>query len=194
MRLTEFISEDGGGKQPPTMAVKVGGPPAAASAWQPDQTLPAGWLQVWRGDARTGNIETLPLSFNPNAQMTKMLSAYKWARDRKLLPVIPPETWAALAMVEGRDDFGYNGLVLDNRPQQQKFLDRVMQAGMTDYLSKYWIAFLHEKLATAERLSMPFYRVWNGSSKYQARFDAQAKALQHPKNEPFLNWFKEQLS
>jgi hypothetical protein len=194
MRSTEFISEDGSGKQSRSLPVKVGGPSTDALAWQPGQTVPAGWLQAWRGNARTGTIETLPLSFNPNAQMTNLLSAYKWARDRKLLPVIPPETWAALAMVEGREDFGYNGLVLDNRPQQQKFLDQVMQAGMTDFLSKYWIVFLQEKLATAKRLSMPFYRVWNGSSIYQARFDAQVKALQHPKNEPFLNWFKQQLA
>jgi len=184
MRSCEFISE--GGQATPALP--------NARRWEPDQSLPAGWLQVWRGDARTGNIETLPLSFNPNAHMTKMLSAYKWARDRQLLPVISPETWAMLAMVEGREDFGYNGLVLDNRPQQRKFLDQVTQAGMTDYLSQYWIAFLHEKLATAQRLGLPFYRVWNGSSIYQSRFDAQAKALQHPKNEPFLNWFKQQLA
>ena len=184
MRALEFVTE--GGQSVP--------PQGVARAWAPDQPVPAGWLQAWRGDARTGTIETLPLSFNPNTQMTKMLSAYKWARDKKLLPVISPETWAALAMVEGREDFGYNGLVIDGRPQQRKFLDQVMQAGMTDYLSQYWIVFLHEKLATAKRLSMPFYRVWNGSSIYQARFDAQAKALQHPKNEPFLNWFKQQLA
>jgi hypothetical protein len=184
MRSLEFIAE--GGQSDPG--------PTDARRWTPNQTLPAGWLQAWRGDARTGTIETLPLSFNPNAQMTKLISAYKWARDRKLLPVIPPEIWAALAMVEGREDFGYNGLVLDNRPQQQKFLDQVTQAGMTDYLSQYWIAFLHEKLAAAQRLGIPFYRVWNGSSMYQARFDAQEKALKNPKNEPFLNWFKEQLA
>jgi hypothetical protein len=184
MRALEFVTE--GGQAVP--------PQGVARAWAPDQPVPTGWLQAWRGDARTGTIETLPLSFNPNTQMTKMLSAYKWARDRKLLPVISPETWAALAMVEGREDFGYNGLVIDGRPQQRKFLDQVMQAGMTDYLSQYWIVFLHEKLATAKRLSMPFYRVWNGSSIYQARFDAQAKALQDPKNEPFLNWFKQQLA
>ena len=183
MRSQEFVTE--GGKAEPG--------PTDARRWAPDQPLPAGWLQAWRGDARTGNIETLPLSFNPNG-MTKMLSAYKWARDHKLLPDISPETWAALAMVEGREDFGYNGLVLDNRPQQRKFLDQVTQAGMSDYLSQYWIVFLHEKLATAQRTGIPFYRVWNGSSIYQARFDAQAKALQHPKNEPFLNWFKQQLA
>ena len=184
MRSHEFVAE---GSQP--------GPGATdARRWAPGKTVPAGWLQAWRGDARTGAIETLPLSFNPNGHMTKMLSAYKWARDRKLLPVIPPEMWAALAMVEGREDFGYNGLVLDNRPQQRKFLDQVAQAGMTDYLNLYWIAFLHEKIATAQRLNIPFYRVWNGSSIYQARFDAQAKALENPKNEPFLNWFKEQLA
>jgi hypothetical protein len=183
MRATEFIAE--AGQAAPGLP--------NARRWEPDQSLPAGWLQAWRGDARTGNIETLPLSFNPNG-MTKMLSAYKWARDHKLLPDISPETWAALAMVEGREDFGYNGLVLDNRPQQRKFLDQVTQAGMSDYLSQYWIVFLHEKLATAQRTGIPFYRVWNGSSIYQARFDAQAKALQHPKNEPFLNWFKQQLA
>lgn len=184
MRATEFIAERG--QAAPLQGV--------ARAWAPDQPLPDGWLQAWRGDARTGTIETLPLSFNPNTQMTKMLSAYKWARDKKLLPVISPETWAMLAMVEGREDFGYNGLVLDNRPQQKKFSDQVVQAGMTDYLNLWWIVFLHEKLATAQRLGIPFYRVWNGSSIYQARFDAQAKALQNPKNEPFLNWFKQQLA
>jgi hypothetical protein len=97
-------------------------------------------------------------------------------------------------MVEGREDFGYNGLVLDNRPQLKKFSDKVVQAGMTDYLNLFWIVFLHDKIATAQRLNIPFYRVWNGSSIYQARFNAQEKALQNPKNEPFLNWFKEQLA
>ena len=198
MRSREFISEYVIGQQPPPVVLPPNynfmAPSSSNPAgWDPGQKVPAGWLQAWRGDARTGNIETLPLSFNPNS-MTKMLSAYKWARDHKLLPEISPETWAALAMVEGREDFGYNGLVLDNRPQQRKFLDQVTQAGMTDYLSQYWIAFLHEKLATAQRLGLPFYRVWNGSSIYQSRFDAQAKALQHPKNEPFLNWFKQQLA
>jgi len=184
MRLQEFVTE--GGQSVP--------PQGIARAWAPDQPLPAGWLQAWRGDARTGAIETLPLSFNPNTQMTKMLSAYKWARDQKLLPVISPETWAMLAMVEGREDFGYNGLVLDGRPQQRKFSDKVVQAGMTDYLNLFWIVFLHEKIATAQRLGLPFYRVWNGSSIYQARFDAQADALKNPKNKPFLDWFKQQLA
>ena len=184
MRATEFAAE--GGKSGPGLT--------DARRWAPDQPLPAGWLQAWRGDARTGNIETLPLSFNPNVHMTKLLSAYKWARDKKLLPVIPPEIWAQLALVEGREDFGYNGLVLDNRPQLKKFSDKVVQAGMTDYLNLFWIVFLHDKIATAQRLGIPFYRVWNGSSMYQARFDAQEKALQHPKNEPFLNWFKQQLA
>ena len=184
MRSLEFIVEGG----------QAGSGPTDARRWAPGQPVPAGWLQAWRGDARTGAIETLPLSFNPNGHMTKMLSAYKWARDQKLLPVIPPETWAMLAMVEGREDFGYNGLILDNRPQQRKFLDQVAQAGMTDYLTQYWIAFLHEKIATAQRTGIPFYRIWNGSSIYQARFDAQAKALQDPKNKPFLDWFKQQLA
>jgi hypothetical protein len=187
MRLREFIIEGGQvGQAEPG--------PTDARKWTPNKPAPAGWLQAWRGDARTGAVETLPLSFNPNGQLTKLLSAYKWARDRKLLPVISPETWAMLAMVEGREDFGYNGLVLDNRPQQRKFLGQVMQAGMTDYLNQYWITFLHEKLATAQRTGIPFYRVWNGSSIYQTRFDAQAKALQDPKNKPFLDWFKQQLA
>jgi hypothetical protein len=184
MRVQEFITEGNQTEPGPTDARK----------WAPNQPAPDGYLQVWKGDARTGAVETLPLSFNPNGQMTKLLSAYKWARDKKLLPVIPPETWAMLAMVEGREDFGYNGLVLDNRPQQRKFLDQVMQAGMTNYLSQYWIAFLHEKIATAKRTGLPFYRVWNGSSIYQARFEAQAKAIEHPKNKPFLDWFKQQLA
>ena len=184
MRSQEFVTE--GGKAEPG--------PTDARRWAPDQPLPAGWLQAWRGDARTGNIETLPLSFNPNAHMTKMLSAYKWARDKKLLPVIPPEIWAMLALVEGREDFGYNGLVIDGRSQQRKFMDQVVQAGMTDYLNLYWIVFLYEKLATAQRTGIPFYRVWNGSSMYQARFDAQADALKNPKNKPFLDWFKQQLA
>lgn len=184
MRSQEFVTE--GGKAEPG--------PTDARRWAPDRPLPDGWLQAWRGDARTGTIETLPLSFNPNVHMTKMLSAYKWARDKKLLPVIPPEIWAMLALVEGREDFGYNGLVLDGRPQQKKFSDTVVQAGMTDYLNLYWIVFLHEKLATAQRTGIPFYRVWNGSSMYQARFDAQADALKNPKNKPFLDWFKQQLA
>ena len=184
MRSTEFVIEGG----------KPGPGATDARSWSPNKPVPAVWLQAWRGDARTGTIETLPLSFNPSVHMTQLLSAYKWARDRKLLPVISPETWAQLALVEGREDFGYNGLVLDNRPQQRKFMDQVVQAGMTDYLKLYWIVFLHEKIATAQRLGIPFYRVWNGSSMYQARFDAQEKALQHPKNEPFLNWFKQQLA
>jgi len=184
MRAKEFVHEGGQAEPGPTDARK----------WSPNQPAPAGYLQAWKGDARTGAVETLPLSFNPNGQMSKLLSAYKWARDRKLLPVIPPEIWAMLAMVEGREDFGYNGLILDNRPQQQKFLDQLAQAGMADNLTQYWIAFLQEKIATARRTGIPFYRIWNGSSIYQARFDAQAKALQDPKNAPFLDWFKQQLA
>ena len=191
-----------------------------SGGWIPNSPVPAGWLQAWRGDARTGTIETLPHRFNPG-NMTKLLSAYKWARDRKLLPVIPPETWAALALVEGRDDFGYNearpsvppsepataptgpslgipGLPgykgKNTSPTLEKFAVKVKQAGMANETDAIWIAFLHDKLATAQRLGLPFYRVWNGSSIYQSRFDAQAKALQHPKNEPFLNWFKQQLA
>jgi hypothetical protein len=185
MRLRELIIEKSG--QASAMST-------AAQPWSPDKPVPAGWLQAWRGDARTGAIETLPLSFNPNVHMTHLLSAYKWARDKKLLPVISPETWAQIALVEGREDFGYNGLIIDGRPQQRKFMDQVAQAGMTDYLKQYWIVFLHEKIATAQRTGLPFYRVWNGSSIYQARFDAQAKALQDPKNKPFLDWFKQQLA
>ena len=116
MRSHEFVAE--GSKS---------GPGATdARRWAPDQPLPAGWLQAWRGDVRTGTIETLPLSFNPNGHMTKMLSAYKWARDQKLLPVIPPETWAMLAMVEGREDFGYNFTnkhIEDMKLNKPKYID-----------------------------------------------------------------------
>ena len=187
MRAKEFTSD-----------ISVGG------GWIPNSPLPAGWLQAWKGDARTGTIETLPLSFNPNAFMTKLLSAYKWARDKKLLPVISPETWAALAMVEGQENFGYNGVGLtrgepgykgfNTSPTLEKFVDKVKQAGMTNEADAVWIAFLYDKLMTAQRLGIPFYRAWNGSSTYQARFDAQIKALQNPKNEPFLDWFKQQLA
>jgi len=205
MRSHEFITEGG-------QAALF--PGSQSAAWIPNSSLPAGWLQAWRGDTRTGTIETLPHRFNP-ANMTKLLSAYKWARDQKLLPEISPETWAALALVEGREDFGYNAAFtsqppgmsefgfdfgpsgskgVNTSPALEKFIPRVEQAGMTDPGLAIWIAFLHDKLATAKRLGMPFYRAWNGSSIYQARFDAQAKALQNPKNEPFLNWFKQQLA
>ena len=212
MRSHEFVIEANRFAQQLAAGPWPGAPTPAA--WIPNSPLPAGWLQAWKGDARTGTIETLPHRFNPS-NMTKQLSAYKWARDRKLLPVIPPEIWAMLAMVEGREDFGYNGVSTsrppgkdefgfdfgpngskgDNTsPRLEKFAVKVEQAGMTDYADAIWIAFLYDKLATAQRLGIPFYRAWNGSSTYQARFDAQAKALQNPKNEPFLNWFKQQLA
>lgn len=76
--------------------------------WPAAKNAPAGSLIAYRGDTRTGKLETLPTLIRKET-VAQFLNAYKLCRDNKLLPSISPETWAALLLVEGRSDFGYNG-------------------------------------------------------------------------------------
>ena len=76
--------------------------------WPAAKNAPPGSLIAYRGDVRTGKLETLPTLIRKET-VAQFLNTYKVCRDNKLLPAISPETWAALLLVEGRSDFGYNG-------------------------------------------------------------------------------------
>ena len=109
MLLRELIQPSAAAPKPETsLSHPWPGYAEPEGTWPAAKNAPPGSLLAWRGDARTGQLETLPTLVNKNTA-SLYLKAYKLCKDQKLIPDIPAETWAALLMVEGRSDFGYNG-------------------------------------------------------------------------------------
>jgi hypothetical protein len=146
-----------------------------------------GKVPGYRGDARTKQVEPLAHDYDP-VDIKYYLSAYKWARDKGLMPTIPPEQWVMLLLVEGTEEFGTRGELKTNlSPNMQKFQDKLEKMGMTNIGQLSFCTTVMDKITTAKRLNIPFYQAWNGSKIYMDRWNMQAQAVKDPKNKPLLD-------
>lgn len=179
---------------------------------------------AWRPDLKSpGKLETLPIGWNEQARRVDRLSALSMddlrthaeaLRDAQALgysypkEVANPEFLAALALREGRGDYGNNTLNfygLSNKTAKGIFNE--LQKRGTDDRAAGFAAMMYEKAQDAKRLNKPFTEVWNGTGtfkdphtgkvgggKYYAKnFDAFRTAALHPKNASLVGLIKGSL-
>ena len=146
-----------------------------------------GKIPGYRADAKTKAVETLPHHYDP-VDVKYYLSAYKWARDKGLMPAIPAEQWVMLLLVEGTEEFGTRGEVVSSlSPAMQKFQAKLQQQGMVNQGQLSFCTTVMDKITTAQRKGIPFYQAWNSSKIYMDRWNIQAQAVKDPKNKPLLD-------
>jgi hypothetical protein len=146
-----------------------------------------GIVQGHRADPKTMTVEPQSHNYDP-IDIKYYLSAYKWARDKGLIPVITPEEWVMLLLVEGSEEFGARGEQAQNlSPAMKKFQANLEKQGMTNYGQLVFCTTVMDKITTARRLKIPLYQAWNGSKMYLNRYNAQALAVKDPKNKPLVD-------
>jgi hypothetical protein len=146
-----------------------------------------GIVPGYQADARTGKVETQSHDFDP-VDIKFYLSAYKWCRDQGLIPVITPEQWIMLLLVEGSEEFGTRPEVERSlSPAMQKFNQMLQQKGLVNYRQREFCVTVMDKLTTAKRLGIPLYQAWNGSKIYLDRYNIQALAAKDPKNKQLVD-------
>ena len=120
------------------------------------------------------------------------------AGEKYGVPQLPPEYLAALLLQEGRSDFGFNEMNMNN-PKARMIAEMLMQEGFDDTSAGFGGA-LYDKMQTAMRLKKPFSTVWNGTGvnmygqsgkQYTDKFGQGFGAVMHPKNAPLLGSIKE---
>ena len=145
-------------------------------------------------------VESMPTHFHAG-DMGKFLDTYKKAQQYGA-PVIPAEKLASMALIEGRDDFGYNGIYNYNNPRAKKLFDTLVDQG-ADKNSAGFAAAVLDKSEVAKRHKVPFETAWNGTGKsiwdktggdYASSVKKAEKVLEHPKNQPIYNFIKNKLS
>jgi len=146
-----------------------------------------GIVPGYQADARIGKVETQPHNFDP-VDIKYYLSAYKWCRDQGLIPVITPEQWIMLLLVEGTEDFGARPVGERSlSPAMQKFDQMLQQKGLVNMMQRSFCVTVMDKLTTAKRLGIPLYQAWNGSKIYLDRYNIQALAAKDPKNKQLVD-------
>lgn len=200
-------------------------------------------LQVYRADptGRFGGkdgLETLPTSFDPQSSgagwhsvpgQQKMVATagnpvnmYAYARElgrsaKYGVPQLSAVELAALALKEGRDDFGAN-MYDHNNPQLQALAKRLYPqqaddaldwyakhgsnaAGPTVYGAKLFPVAVADKMAVAKRLGIPFAEAWNGTGSngrstgadYARGYEHYLKAAANPKNKALVDFIQSAL-
>jgi hypothetical protein len=146
-----------------------------------------GIVPGYQADARTGKVETQSHNFDP-VDIKYYLSAYKWCRDQGLMPVITPEQWIMLLLVEGSEEFGTRQeQTYSLSPAMQKFDQMLQQKGLVNSGQRGFCVTVMDKLTTAKRLGIPLYQAWNGSKLYLDRYNIQALAVKDPKNKQMVD-------
>lgn len=151
------------------------------------------WIDVYRHDPKGKHggkegLETVPTKLNAD-----QLTAYaKALRDAKVFggKTITPEQLMTMALIEGRSDFGYDDVDVNNK-RATTLANKLIDAGHNADAAGF-AAAIDNKLRTADRLGIPFGVAWNGAGRgaggtgrdYQRRFDAAHNAgiYEHPKN------------
>ena len=133
-------------------------------------------------------LETQATNYNQ-----AMLQAYaKALRDAQYHggKTLTPEQLMTLALVEGRSDFGYNDLDVNDKRAKALAENLIAQGHNADAAG--FAAAVDNKMRTAERLGIPFTVAWNGTGRgvggtgrdYARRYDEAHNAgiYEHPKN------------
>ncbi len=142
-------------------------------------------------------IETVP-TYYPVAEVKPFLSAYKIAKNKFGVPDIGADRLAAMALAEGREDFGYNRFDRNN-PKVMELYENLKSMGIPDRAAGF-AAAIKEKSDVAQRLKIPFEKAWNGTgtSKYGKTGDdyvdrvrKNRKALQHKDNSQIREFMRQ---
>jgi len=178
-------------------------------------------LKFWRPgvrkkdtDPKTG-LETMPSSFNfwsgrksSEDIMRRHVEALRAAKEFGFsLPkeVMDPKYLAAMALQEGRPDFGANNFNINNDRAIDVYNKLVPRFGDD---AATFVAAVYDKGETAARLKKPFPLVWNGTGvlrendgrlaasgkNYAARFPMFLKAVDQPKNAQLLGFIDKHLN
>lgn len=185
-------------------------------------------IPMRRADERRGGLETLPHArFDPTAPVDELNNQYFGSPNRvakakrysamnniealyamthtmgaakKLgLPTIPPEELAALAMKEGREDFGFNNTFKPKAPADVKFRRMLDASFNLSDMQKNFLGLVNYAQRTAKAKGVPFAAVWNGLgvNKYgKSGFDyakslaAHRAAVQRPENQQLLGFIR----
>mgnify|MGYP006280620709 CR=1 FL=1 len=135
----------------------------------------SGFINGYRLSKKTGGLESLPHRFDP-ITMGQLLSAL---RDARTLGAHVPNTdnLTALALIEGRSDFGFNQLDQNNKKAVQLADTLSKEPYNHTQLASQFAAAVMDKMQAAQRLKIPFAKAWNGTgrSEYGQTGDEYAK-------------------
>lgn len=161
---------------------------------------PNDWMPAYRPSSKMKEgVESLPTHYH-KGDMTRFLSGYKTAQELGA-PKIPPEKLAAIALIEGRSDFGYNAWNTNN-PRAVKLYNDLLEKGVKPREAGFSAAIL-DKYETAKRLKIPFEHAWHGTGKsiwnttgrtYSENVKAAEKALSHPSNKDMYEFIRRSYS
>lgn len=147
-------------------------------------------------DPKAGPVEVLPTKY-PMEHMAPYLEAYKVATKQFGMPKLSPEKLAAMALAEGRYDFGYNQYNTENK-EAQKLFETMTAQGVPPRAAGFAAAIL-DKQQVAKRLKIPFEKAWNGTGRskagktgddYVRRVRNNLKAVNHEKNKQLYEFIK----
>jgi hypothetical protein len=162
--------------------------------------FPDDYITGRRYDAKTKDkVETMPLYYH-TGDMDRYLKAHKDAQAFGG-PKLTPDQLTAMALVEGREDFGYNTWDTGN-PKVVKYYSNLVKNGMDPHDAGF-AAAIYEKDLVAKRLKIPFETAWNGTGtsiwnksgkNYSDTVNKTKEAVKHPKNETLYNFIKQRAS
>jgi hypothetical protein len=141
-------------------------------------------------------METLPKEFD-KYNMQKYITAMK-AGEPLGVKQLSSQQLANMALHEGREDFGFNSIenAVKHSKNAQYVVDNLRKQGL-DNDSSLFAGLLYDKQKTADRLNIPFEKVWNGTKKskegktgddYVKEAKAMEYAAAHPKNAELVDF------
>jgi hypothetical protein len=151
--------------------------------------------------------ETLPTQFMDGgmfkagspAMLYSYARAYRQAANHYDMPQMTAQQLAALAIKEGRADFGASTYDINN-PQSKAMYADLTKRGIGD-LPASFATTIAEKAAVAKRLGIPFAEAWNGTgsngastgAQYAVGYQHSLKAAAHPKNKQLVDFIQSAL-
>jgi hypothetical protein len=152
-------------------------------------------------------LETLPTQFMDGgifkagspAMLYSYVRAYRQAANHYDMPPMTAQQLAALAIKEGRADFGASAYDTYN-PRSKAMYQNLTSKGIGQ-LPALFPTIIAEKAAVAKRLNIPFAEAWNGTgsngnstgAQYAKGYDHALKAAAHPKNKPLVDFIQSAL-
>ena len=117
-------------------------------------------------------------------------------------PKLSPKELANYFLIEGRSDAGFNGID-ENNKKALAISNKIGKMGFGDEGAEF-AAHMWDKAQTAKRLNIPLPVAWNGTGgsaeshktgwDYHKRYNDSLYAVDHPKNQEFLNTIQMGLS
>jgi len=141
---------------------------------------------------KTG-VETMDTGYDKET-MNNLLSAYKTAHEKYGVPMLAPHQLTAMALEEGRSNFGYNNFNWDN-PKAYKLQQSLIKQGYDPYAAGFPAAILDKQQLSA-RLNKPFFHVWNGDGVQAQHYNERVQnAIEtgvpnNPKNQQLLQFIQ----